>query len=87
MLRTCCFGSGRARGADRVRGTQSLAGRILDSFARLELQPPVGEGFDLASGRPTTYRGFRGKPAVYLRSLADACGGTLKAWECETVGA
>ena len=62
----------------------SLAGRILDSFARLELQPPVGEGFDLASGRPTTYRRVRGKPAVYLRSLADGCAGTLKAWECES---
>jgi hypothetical protein len=62
----------------------ALGEQILDSFARLELQPPLGEGFDLASGRPTTYRRVRGKPAVYLRSLADGCDGTLKAWERET---
>jgi hypothetical protein len=62
----------------------ALGAQILDSFTRVELQPPAGEGFDLASGRPTTYRRLRGKPAVYLRSLADGCDGTLKAWECET---
>ena len=62
----------------------ALGAQILDSFTRLELQPPVGEGFDLSSGRPTTYRRIGGRPAVYLRSLADGCGGTLKAWECET---
>jgi hypothetical protein len=63
----------------------ALGAQILDSFTRLELQPPIGEGFDLSSGRPTTYRRIRGKPAVYLRSLADGCDGTLKAWECETL--
>jgi hypothetical protein len=62
----------------------ALGQQILDSFARLDLEPPVGEGFDLASGRPTTYRRIRGKPAVFLRSLADGCGGALRAWEHET---
>ncbi len=77
------------RVGERLGGTTGaryakLGEQVLDSFARLELHPPVGEGFDLASGRPTTYRKLRGKPAVYLRSLADGCDGTLKAWERET---
>ncbi|HXW80501.1 MAG TPA: hypothetical protein VEJ84_13435 [Acidimicrobiales bacterium] len=62
----------------------ALGQRVLDSFVRLELEPPVGEGFDLTSGRPTTYRRLRGKPAVFLRSIADGCGGALRAWEHET---
>jgi hypothetical protein len=62
----------------------ALGERILNSFARLDLQPPAGEGFDLASGRQTIYRRLRGKPAVFLRSIAEGCAGTLKAWEHET---
>jgi hypothetical protein len=61
----------------------ALGEKILDSFARLNLDPPAGEGFDLASGRITTYRRAHGVPAVYARSIADGCAGTLKAWAHE----
>ncbi len=61
----------------------TLGEQILDSFVRLELDPPRGEGFDLASGRPTTYRTIGGAAAVHTRSIADGCSGTLKAWSHE----
>ncbi len=73
------------RAGERIGGPAgarytALGEQILDSFARLELNPPIGEGFSLASGRPATYRRVRGTAAVYARSIADGCAGTLKAW-------
>ncbi len=61
-----------------------LGERVLGSFVSLPLGPPRGEGFDLRSGRPVTYRRIGRYPAVYARSVADGCAGTLKAWEHET---
>jgi hypothetical protein len=60
-----------------------LGEKILDSFVSLQLAPPRGEGFDLRSGRPVTYRSIGRHAAVYARSVADGCAGTLKAWEHE----
>jgi hypothetical protein len=56
---------------------------VLDSFTALPLDPPLGEGFDLATGEATTYRDIDGIPAVYTRSIADGCAGALKAFEYE----
>ena len=43
----------------------------------------TGEGFDLRHGHPVTYRRIGRRAAVYARSVADGCAGTLKAWEHE----
>lgn len=61
----------------------SLGERIMDSFTLLDFDPPTGEGFDLVSGRLRTYRKIKGRPAVYMRSIADGCAGALKAWAFE----
>jgi hypothetical protein len=61
----------------------ALGDKVLDSFVSLLLAPPRGEGFDLQSGRSVTYRSIGRYPAVYARSVADGCAGTLKAWEHE----
>jgi hypothetical protein len=61
----------------------SLGEKVLDSFVSLDLLPPRGEGFDLSHGRPVTYRRIGRSAAVYARSVADGCAGTLKAWEYE----
>src|SRR5579885_3679102 len=45
---------------DRYR---RLGTEILDCFAGLRLDPPEGEGFDLAQGSVTTYRAIDGRPA------------------------
>jgi hypothetical protein len=62
---------------------RALGEKILTSFTRVELRPPGGEGFDLRSGQLTTYRRLHGVPAVFTRSVADGCAGTLKAWSYE----
>jgi hypothetical protein len=61
----------------------ALGEKVLDSFVSLALAPPRGEGFDLGSGQPVTYRRIGRHAAVYARSVADGCAGTLKAWEHE----
>ena len=61
----------------------ALGEQVLDSFALLDLDPPAAEGFDIATGRLRTYRKLGGRPAVYMRSVADGCAGALKAWEHE----
>jgi len=66
--------------ADELR---TAARAVLDSFARLPLDPPAGEGFDLATGRPTTYRTLDGRPAVFLRALAEGCHAALRACASE----
>ena len=76
------------RVGERLGGTTGskyvvLGEKVLDSFVSLELVPPRGEGFDLRSGRPVTYRSIGRCAAVYARSVADGCAGTLKAWEHE----
>lgn len=62
---------------------QALAVTILDSFASIGLNPPLAEGFDLRTGRLTTYRRLRGRPSVYARSIAEGCLATLEAWRFE----
>jgi hypothetical protein len=78
MLRTADRLGGRA---GRELRAQGLA--ILDTFATIPLDPPAGEGFDVATGSLTTYRTFAGRPAVYARSVAEGCLATLRAalWE------
>lgn len=73
---------------DRIGGREgeslaALGAGVIDSFCTLKLGPPQAEGFDLATGRPRTYRTTGGQPAVYARSLVDGCSGALKAWEFE----
>ena len=82
------------RAGDSVGGAEGrryrvLAEAILDSFARLPMNPPAGEGFDMDTGELTTYRRFRDKPAVYARSLAEGGLATLQAagWEQRRHGA
>jgi hypothetical protein len=72
--------------ASRYRG---LAEAILDSFARLPVNPPAGEGFDMDTGEPTTYRRLAGRQAVYARSLAEGGLATLQSaeWELRQHGA
>ncbi len=76
------------RASDSIGGTEArryrcLAEAILDSFARLPMNPPAGEGFDMDTGELTTYRRFRGRQAVYARSLAEGGLAALQAvdWE------
>jgi hypothetical protein len=70
-----------AGGAGPDEATQLAAqGRaVLDAFARLPLDPPAGEGWDLATGAPTTYRDLAGEPAVFARALAEGCHAALRA--------
>jgi hypothetical protein len=71
----CAYVLLRAGGArERARGAE-----ILDAFARIDLRPPAAEGVDLATGAPTTYRTYRGRPAVYARSVAEGCHAALRA--------
>ena len=70
-------------GGDAGERYRMIGARILDSFTQLTLAPPEGEGFDLETGAITTYREIDGRPAVYTRSIADGCAGTLKAWRFE----
>jgi hypothetical protein len=78
--------SARAGGAQGDR-YQRLGHAIIDSFVRLPVDPPRAEGFDLVTGRQTTYRRVRGRRAVYLRSLAEGCHAVLRAWgRCQAQG-
>ncbi|MFB9954339.1 hypothetical protein [Cellulomonas denverensis] len=54
--------------ADLLAATGSA---VLDTFAALPLNPPAGEGWDLATGAVTTYRDLNGIPAVFARALAE----------------
>jgi len=72
----------RAAGLEAPAAARSMAGRgaaVLDTFAGLPLDPPAGEGFDLVTGRPTTYRTLDGEPAVFARALAEGCHAALRA--------
>lgn len=71
------------RGGDGGERLRRLGEQVIDTFCRLPLDPPAGEGFDLSTGAITTYRDLDGVPAVFLRSVADGCAGALKAYEFE----
>jgi hypothetical protein len=78
------------RSLDGAEGeAMRAAGRsVLDAFARLPINPPAGEGFDLRTGTPVTYRRIEGVPAVFARSLAEGCRAAFDAWHAEAdVGA
>jgi hypothetical protein len=70
-----------ARSGDAERGERLRASgiAILDTFAALPMSPPIGEGFDTRTGEPTSYRSYRGAPAVYARSLAEGALAMLEA--------
>jgi hypothetical protein len=70
------------------RRHRELGESILDSFARLPMSPPAGEGFAMDTGELTTYRRFRGRPAVYARALAEGGLAALQAadWELRRHG-
>jgi hypothetical protein len=74
---------GDSRSGPEGRRYRVLGESILDSFARLPMSPPAGEGFDMDSGEITTYRRYRGRPAVYARALAEGGLAALHAvdWE------
>ncbi|MDR1189060.1 MAG: hypothetical protein LBK95_16685 [Bifidobacteriaceae bacterium] len=67
------------RGPGAGSGLRDAGVRILDSFSSLPMEPPSCEGFDLATGSPSTYRLVAGRPAVFLRSLADGALAALEA--------
>jgi hypothetical protein len=69
----------REPGADPAHA--ELAAGILDAFAQLEVAPPAGEGFDLATGLPCCYREIDGVEAVFLRALAEGLLAALRASE------
>lgn len=62
-----------------IPGAASAGVEILDTFAGLRLQPPAGEGFNLVSGRVTTYRQLAGRRAVFARSIAEGAYAALRA--------
>jgi hypothetical protein len=78
LLRVGDSGSGPGARMYRMAGED-----ILDSFARLPMNPPAGEGFDTDTGEPTTYREFRGRRAVYARALAEGGLAALRAFDWE----
>lgn len=74
---------GDSRSGADARRYRVLGEGILDSFARLPMNPPAGEGFDMDTGEMTTYRRFQGRQAVYARALAEGGLAALQAvdWE------
>ena len=76
---------GDSRSGAGARRYRLLGEGILDSFSRLPMNPPAGEGFDMNTGELTTYRRFRGRPAVYARALAEGGLAALQAagWELQ----
>jgi hypothetical protein len=69
----------RLGGAAGVPAAVPAGAAILDSFAGLRLDPPAGEGFDLESGRVTTYRRLFGRRAVFARSIAEGAHAAIRA--------
>ncbi len=55
---------------------RELAGRLVDSFTLLPMDPPVGEGFDLETGRPV---GYPEDAVVHLRPRGDDMEAVVKA--------
>jgi len=63
----------------RAGRLRARAGELLDAFATIPVDPPAGEGFDLATGRPACYRTLDGRDAVFLRSFAEGLLAALQA--------
>lgn len=64
----------------RGQRMRARAGAVIDSFTRLGMTPPVGDGFDLDTGVPTGFRNSDlGSDVVFLRSLADDMKALLRA--------
>ncbi|MFE4950144.1 hypothetical protein ACFQ9V_08535 [Leifsonia sp. NPDC056665] len=72
----------RGIGADPAR-YRSLGTAILDAFAALPANPAGGEGFDLDTGSVTTYRTLDGRPAVFLRAIAEGWSAALRGYRIE----
>ena len=66
----------RSTGERSVR-LRRLGEAIIDSFTRLKMSPPEGEGFELKSGKPVV--AIRGGDRVYLRSFGDDMKALLRA--------
>ncbi len=63
---------------ERGARLRKLAEQIFDSFTRLRMSPPEGEGFLLENGKPCTARWPR-ENVMYLRSFGDDMKATLRA--------
>ncbi|SEB08799.1 hypothetical protein [Leifsonia sp. 21MFCrub1.1] len=63
--------------------SRALGAAILDAFAALPADPTGGEGFDLGTGSVTTYRTLDGRPAVFLRALAEGWSAALRGHRIE----
>ena len=62
---------------ERSARLRMLGEAIIDSFTRLKMSPPEGEGFELKSGKPVV--AIRGGDQVYLRSYGDDMKALLRA--------
>ena len=63
---------------ERGANLRKLAEKIFDSFTRLKMSPPEGEGFLFENGKPCTARWPR-ENVMYLRSFGDDMKATLRA--------
>lgn len=75
----CLLRAARVAPAEQADRLRARGVAVLDSFADLAIDPPAGEGWHLATGRPVTYRMLDGAPAVYLRAVAEGCHAALRA--------
>ncbi|MBN1488658.1 MAG: hypothetical protein JXA69_01970 [Phycisphaerae bacterium] len=65
---------------ERSQHLRKLAEQIIDSFVRLKIDPPAGEGFNLDDGRP---KNALWDEQIYLRSFGDDIKILLKAYQHE----
>ena len=65
----------------RAERYRSLAENVLDSFARLPVNPPAGEGFDIRTGTIVPAAPHQARDDVMLlRGLAEGAKSMLRAW-------
>ncbi len=79
MLAESCLEEG-----PRSKELRRKAEKIVDSFVRIKMSPPEGEGFYIESGKLTTSRGrLKGHPEIYLRCFCDDMKSLLRAYRRE----
>jgi hypothetical protein len=67
--------------ATRAARDRELGLAIFESFVRLQMNPPIGEGFDIKTGEPEL--AIPRDRCVYLRSFGDDMKATLRAYRRE----